>query len=234
DRVHHMDLVRAWQDRSLADFQHDGGGRYMAFISWPFQPENSALGRVPEWGEGKGDDLAAEFPGDVVAQLDGSGVKSMHPEFGRRMRRSGASDYLRTQAISRLMLDNIYSIGASWVTMGPHVGQLALSCGANDMGSVMMEENVVSAAGTTYCLSEPVLCHLIRDMGFIPAQRDNAYELLKVHDGQSSPDLDIEDWSTLRRAKLHVQSGVGTYGDACTDEADSQPATLTAGDRVLP
>jgi cyclic dehypoxanthinyl futalosine synthase len=102
------------------------------------------------------------------------------------------------------------------------------------MGSVMMEENVVSAAGTTYCLSEPVLCHLIRDAGFIPAQRDNAYELLKVHDGQSSPDLDIEDWSTLRRAKLHVQSDIGTCGDDCADEADSQPVTLTAGDRVLP
>ena len=135
-----------------------------------------------------------------MSQLDGSGDKSMHSEFGRRLRLSGASDYLRTQAISRLMLDNIYSIGASWVTMGPHVGQIALQFGANDMGSVMMEENVVSAAGTTYCMSEQVLCHLIRDTGFTPAQRDNAYDLLAVHDTAASPDLQVEDWSKLRTA----------------------------------
>jgi cyclic dehypoxanthinyl futalosine synthase len=199
DRVHHMDLVRIWQDRSLADFECDGGGRYMAFISWPFQRENTPLGRVPDW-DGVGD-----FPGDVVAELDGNGSKGADPEFGRRLRLAGASAYLRTQAISRLMLDNIYSIGASWVTMGPHVGQLALSFGANDLGSVMMEENVVSAAGTTYCLSEPVLCHLIRDAGFTPAQRDNGYDLLAVHDDDSSPDLRIDDWSEFRQAKLHMQ-----------------------------
>ncbi|MDP7030351.1 MAG: radical SAM protein [Phycisphaerales bacterium] len=202
DRIHHMALVREWQDRALQDFEQDGGGRYMAFISWPFQRENTPLGRVKEW------DRAVEgpFPGDVVARLDGEGDKSAHPEFGRRVRMSGASDYLRTQALSRLMLDNIYSIGASWVTMGPHVGQLALSFGANDMGSVMMEENVVSAAGTTYCLSEPVLCHLIRDAGFTPAQRDNGYDLLAVHDTDASPDLQVDDWSELRRQKLHIES----------------------------
>jgi cyclic dehypoxanthinyl futalosine synthase len=200
DRIHHMDLVRQWQDRSLGDFASDGGGRYMAFISWPFQRENTPLGRLSDW------DGSGEFPGDVVAMLDGSGEKSADPEFGRKLRLAGASAYLRTQAISRLMLDNVYSIGASWVTMGPHVGQLALSFGANDMGSVMMEENVVSAAGTTYCLSEPVLCHLIRDAGFTPAQRDNAYDLLAVHDTDVAPDLQVDDWSVFRQAKLHVQA----------------------------
>ena len=219
DRIHHMELVRQWQDRALGDFGKDGGGRYMAFISWPFQRENTPLGRVPDWGEGKGDDLADPFPGDVVARLDGTGEKSSHPEFGRRLRCSGASDYLRTQALSRLMLDNVYSIGASWVTMGPHVGQLALSCGATDMGSVMMEENVVSAAGTTYCLSEPVLCNLIRDAGFVPAQRDNGYELLRVHDQDDAPDLQVDDWSTLRRDKLCVQNA----SDECV------PVQLTSG-----
>ena len=119
---------------------------------------------------------------------------------------SGATDYLRTQAISRLYLDNIYSIGASWVTMGPHIGQVALAWGANDMGSVMMEENVVSAAGTTYCLSEPLLCHLIRGAGFVPAQRDNAYRLLKMHDNGTAPDHLVEDWSTLRATRLHVEN----------------------------
>lgn len=200
DRIHHMDLVRQWQDRSLGDFASDGGGRYMAFISWPFQRENTPLGRLSDW------DGSGEFPGDVVAKLDGSGEKSADPEFGRKLRLAGASAYLRTQAISRLMLDNVYSIGASWVTMGPHVGQLALSFGANDMGSVMMEENVVSAAGTTYCLSEPVLCHLIRDAGFTPAQRNNAYDLLAVHDTDVAPDLQVDDWSVFRQAKLHVQA----------------------------
>jgi cyclic dehypoxanthinyl futalosine synthase len=103
------------------------------------------------------------------------------------------------------MLDNIYSIGSSWVTMGPHVGQLGLLYGANDMGSVMMEENVVSSAGTTYCLDEAVLCRLIRDAGFIPAQRDNAYDILRVHDGPDSPDLRVKDWSEHRTRRLHVE-----------------------------
>ena len=66
--------------------------------------------------------------------------------------------------------------------------------GASDMGSVMMEENVVSSAGTTYCLDEEVLCRLIREAGFIPAQRDNVYDLLAVHDGPESPDLSVTDW----------------------------------------
>jgi hypothetical protein len=106
------------------------------------------------------------------------------------VRMSGSTDYLRTQAISRLFLDNIYSIGASWVTMGPHVGQVGLAYGANDMGSVMMEENVVSSAGTTYCLDEAVLCRLIRESGFMPAQRNNTYD-------------DMERWiQSLRRECL--------------------------------
>lgn len=207
DRIHHFDLVRRWQDRAIEDFAADGGGRYKAFISWPFQRENTPLGRCREWGRGEGDDFADPFPGDVVANLDGSGDKSAHPEFGRRIRMVSASDYLRTQALSRLYLDNIRSIGASWVTMGPNIGQIALHYGANDMGSVMMEENVVSAAGTTYCLNEPMLCRLIRDSGFVPAQRNNEYNLLKIHDDADSPDLTIDDWSTLRADHLHIEKG---------------------------
>ncbi|MHC4108905.1 MAG: radical SAM protein [Planctomycetota bacterium] len=191
DRIHHMELVRSWQDRSIADFAADGGGRYLAFIAWPFQRENTPLGRCPEWGQVEGDDLSNLFPGDAVARLDGSGAKQGHPLFGRRVRLAGASDHLRTQAISRLYLDNIYSIGSSWVTMGPHIGQVALHYGASDMGSVMMEENVVSSAGTTYCLNEPTICRLIRDAGFVPAQRDNEYMLLKVHAGPDAPDLRV-------------------------------------------
>jgi len=213
DRIHHMALVRRWQDRALQGAARSSGsdtttfpmGHYVSFISWPFQRENTPLGRLKEWGR-QPDELAGEFPGDAVARLAGDGDPRAHPEFGRRLRMSGAVDYLRTQAVSRLMLDNIYSIGASWVTMGPHVGQVALAFGANDMGSVMMEENVVSAAGTTYCLNEAVLCRLIREAGFIPAQRDNVYDILKVHDGPDSPDRVVTDWSRHRAQRLHRQS----------------------------
>jgi cyclic dehypoxanthinyl futalosine synthase len=207
DRVHHMRLVRDWQDRALTAADGSAGpvGHYKAFISWPFQRENTPLGRVRDWGA-EPDELALPFPGDAVAKLDGSGVKEGHAEFGRRVRMAGSTEYLRTQALSRLFLDNIYSIGASWVTMGPHVGQVALAFGASDMGSVMMEENVVSAAGTTYCLDEALLCRLIRGAGFTPAQRDNAYDVLRVHDGPDSPDLSVRDWSAHRVKRLHVQT----------------------------
>ncbi len=205
DRIHHMDQLRRRQDRVISDLGAEGGGRYVAFIAWPFQRENTPLGRCPEWGSSPDDDLSSPFPGDAVARLDGSGDKAEHPLFGRRVRSSGATDYLRTQALSRLYLDNFYSIGSSWVTMGPLIGQVALCYGANDMGSVMMEENVVSAAGTTHCLNEPMLCRLIRDAGFLPAQRDNAYDLLKVHHGPESPDLAVRDWTPLRASRLHGQ-----------------------------
>ncbi len=220
DRVHHMTLVREWQDRALLDFgegvtdEHGRtrpGGHYTAFISWPFQRENTPLGRLKEWGQREGE-TGAPFPGDVVANLQGDGDPKAHAEFGRRLRMAGASEYLRTQALSRLVLDNVYSIGSSWVTMGPHVGQTALYFGANDMGSVMMEENVVSSAGTTYCLNEATLCRLIRESGFTPAQRDNAYDVLRVHDawraGQQSycPDLAVTDWSKHRAKRLHAEA----------------------------
>jgi cyclic dehypoxanthinyl futalosine synthase len=198
DRIHHMDLVRTWQDRSIADFGLQGGGRYVSFISWPFQPDNTPLGRVPEWQQSEHE----LFPGDIVAKLDGSGTKAEHPEFGRRLRLAGSSSYLRTQALSRLFLDNIYSIGSSWVTMGPAIGQTALFYGANDLGSVMLEENVVSAAGTTWCLDEAKLCRMIRDSGFVPAKRDNSYDILTIHDGEEAPDKLVTDWSVLNKEKL--------------------------------
>ena len=92
---------------------------------------------------------------------------------------AGADEYLRMLAIARLYFDNIPSLQSSWVTMGPKIGQLAMFFGANDMGSVMMEENVVSAAGTTYKLSEREICRLIRDAGWVPAQRDQYYNVLQ-------------------------------------------------------
>ena len=85
-------------------------------------------------------------------------------------------------ALARLYFDNIRNLQSSWVTMGPKVGQLALFFGANDMGSVMMEENVVSAAGTTYCASVDDFCRLIRAAGKRPVQRDTLYRRVKAYD----------------------------------------------------
>ena len=237
DRIDHMDRVRVWQDRSIADFARQGGGRFKAFISWPFQRENTPLGRLPEWDPANAD--GAPFPGDVIANealAKGGIYETDRPKhvanFAKMIRLAGATDYLRTQALSRLYLDNVYSIGASWVTMGPHIGQVALSFGANDMGSVMMEENVVSSAGTTYCLTEELLCRLIRNAGFLPAQRDNVYNLLKVHAGADAPDLRIDDWSTQRASRLHVQKdrakkGGETGGSPALPASTAAPVTLT-------
>ena len=89
-------------------------------------------------------------------------------------------DYLLTQAVSRIYLDNVDHIQSSWVTQGLKVGQVALGFGADDMGSVMIEENVVSAAGTTYRTSTEELVHLIRSLGKTPVQRDTLYREVKV------------------------------------------------------
>ena len=93
-------------------------------------------------------------------------------------RRTGVSEYLRMQALARIFLDNIPNIQSSWVTQGPEIGQVALKYGANDFGSVMMEENVVSSAGTTFRLDAEQIETLIRDAGYEPRRRNNWYELL--------------------------------------------------------
>lgn len=89
----------------------------------------------------------------------------------------GGHDYLKTLAISRIMLDNIPNLQASWVTQGARVAQVALTFGANDIGSTMIEENVVAAAGVSFTLSEQELVDLIRNAGFEAAQRDTMYKL---------------------------------------------------------
>jgi cyclic dehypoxanthinyl futalosine synthase len=90
----------------------------------------------------------------------------------------GAHEYLRTQAISRIYLDNIPSIQSSWVTQGLEIGQIALKYGANDLGSIMIEENVVSQAGTTFRMTVEDMRRLISDLGYEPRQRDNWYQLV--------------------------------------------------------
>lgn len=130
-RVNHFDRIR--------NLQEEFGG-FTAFISWPFQPDNTPLGK-----------------------------KYSH--------RTTAVEYLMNQAVSRIYLDNIDNIQSSWVTMGPGTGQVGLRFGANDVGSIMIEENVVSAAGTTYRTTEAELRRMITAAGFTPMQRTTLYTM---------------------------------------------------------
>ena len=105
------------------------------------------------------------------------------PVSARRSHETPTSfDYLLTQAVSRLYLDNVDHIQSSWVTQGLKIGQVALHFGADDMGSIMIEENVVSAAGTTYCASTEDFCRLIRAAGKRPVQRDTLYRRVRSYD----------------------------------------------------
>jgi cyclic dehypoxanthinyl futalosine synthase len=90
----------------------------------------------------------------------------------------GAHEYLRTQALSRIYLDNFRNVQSSWVTQGPEIGQIALKFGANDLGSIMIEENVVSQAGASYRMDVPEMHRLIRDLGYEPRERDQWYQLV--------------------------------------------------------
>jgi cyclic dehypoxanthinyl futalosine synthase len=103
--------------------------------------------------------------------------KSAHTELGGG--EISALEYLRTLAVSRIYLDNIAHIHGSWVTQGPDIGQVTLCFGANDLGSIMLEENVVRAAGASYCLTEEEMVKLIRCAGKIPAQRNTEYCIIK-------------------------------------------------------
>jgi cyclic dehypoxanthinyl futalosine synthase len=94
------------------------------------------------------------------------------------MPKTDATAYLRTLAIARIALDNVPNLQSSWVTMGMKVGQIALKFGANDFGSVMMEENVVSAAGTTHRTSVAQMERLIRGAGFTPRRRRQDYSII--------------------------------------------------------
>jgi len=97
---------------------------------------------------------------------------------GRKWDEATSAEYLKLLAISRLFLDNIENVQASWVTQGLKVLQLGLRFGGNDVGSVMLEENVVRAAGTSNCTTEEELRHIIRDAGFRPVQRDTLYRTM--------------------------------------------------------
>jgi len=90
----------------------------------------------------------------------------------------GAHEYLRTQALGRIYLDNFENVQSSWVTQGLEIGQIALKFGANDLGSIMIEENVVSQAGATFRMTVADMHRLIGELGYEPHQRDNWYRLV--------------------------------------------------------
>jgi cyclic dehypoxanthinyl futalosine synthase len=195
ERIEHLRRLRELQDET---------GGFTAFIHWPFQPEGTALGRwkplpIGDWGLEIGDWESAtgarrprtedclgfsESPiSNLKSQIPNPKSPISNPQAqisrpipdGKHLLLADAHEYLVMLALARLYLDNIPNIQSSWVTMGPKIGQLALFFGANDMGSVMMEENVVSAAGTTFRLNEAEIRRLITDAGWQPQQRDQHY-----------------------------------------------------------
>ena len=93
--------------------------------------------------------------------------------------KSSSNQYLRYLAVARLFLDNVPNIQSSWVTQGSYIGQMALLFGANDLGSTMMEENVVSAAGASNSMNQDEMIELISDIGENPAKRNTAYDILE-------------------------------------------------------
>jgi cyclic dehypoxanthinyl futalosine synthase len=117
---------------------------------------------------------------------------------------AGSFDYLKTQAVSRLYLDNIRNIQSSWVTQGLKIGQLALLFGANDMGSLMIEENVVAEAGTVHYLTLDQIRGAIEELGFVPRQRNVRYELLSLDHERRA----IE--ANRRRQALPMASGIAS------------------------
>jgi cyclic dehypoxanthinyl futalosine synthase len=104
---------------------------------------------------------------------------------------AGAFDYLKTQALARIYLDNVPNIQSSWVTQGAKIGQIGLYFGANDMGSLMIEENVVSSAGTVHHLTLEEIRRAIREAGFIPRQRNVFYEYIDSAPGPDAKPLTV-------------------------------------------
>jgi cyclic dehypoxanthinyl futalosine synthase len=143
--------------------QQDETGGFTAFICWTHQPPSTApwFGKDAEQGRKGGVDM------------------SVLPS-------AGAFEYLKTQAVARLYLDNIPNIQSSWVTQGEKIGQLALLFGANDMGSLMIEENVVAQAGTVHHLSLQSIRRCISDAGYIPRQRNVFYEYIDQYTPQTA------------------------------------------------
>jgi len=121
---------------------------------------------------------------------------------------AGPFEYLKTQAVARLYLDNFPNIQSSWVTQGREIGQLALLFGANDMGSLMLEENVVSAAGTVHHLTLEQMRSAIRELGYVPRRRNVFYELFEDDDQAVEPAAADPAREKARGVKLPVASSL--------------------------
>ncbi len=128
-------------------------------------------------------------------------------------------DYLRTLALARIVLDNFDNLQASWVTQGGKVGQLSLAYGANDMGSVMIEENVVRAAGAAYCMDEIEIVRNVEDAGFVPKRRNMHYDVLG--------DPIFRERAVPRMLSLATARADGSAGEAA--DVKSYPARSRAG-----
>ncbi|WP_304339179.1 dehypoxanthine futalosine cyclase [Campylobacter ureolyticus] len=124
-------------------------------------------------------DITGGFRAFILWSFQGKNTRLLkeHPE----IMKASSNRYLRLLAVSRLFLDNFKNIQSSWVTQGSYIGQLALKFGANDMGSTMMEENVVKAAGANFRMNADELINLIKDVGEIPAKRNTNYDILEIY-----------------------------------------------------
>jgi len=166
DRIEHLEIVRAQQDASLARLAPKLKGQNSK-DNIPIE-QASAFANALETGALTG----GAFTAFICWTFQPENAVLKAPTVG-------AHEYLRTQALSRIYLDNIPSVQSSWVTQGQEIGQVALKYGANDLGSIMIEENVVSAAGTTFRMGVADMQRLIRDLGYEPMQRDNWYRAVK-------------------------------------------------------
>jgi cyclic dehypoxanthinyl futalosine synthase len=165
DRLEHLEFVRAQQDKSL--------GR-LRIADCGLRNEGNAIQRAAAFANAL--ETGAITGGAFTAFI----CWTFQPENAvLKAPTVGAHEYLRTQALSRIYLDNIPSVQSSWVTQGQEIGQVALKYGANDLGSIMIEENVVSAAGTTFRMGVTDMQRLIKDLGYEPMQRDNWYRPVK-------------------------------------------------------
>ncbi|MCW5554408.1 MAG: dehypoxanthine futalosine cyclase [Verrucomicrobiae bacterium] len=171
DRIEHLERLRAQQDKSLA---HANGARLSSAAAAPSASPSSEDSRHLSAGESAAAGTAAlqgHFTAFICWTFQAEHTKLRAPTVG-------AHDYLRTQALGRIYLDNFENVQSSWVTQGPDIGQIALKFGANDLGSIMIEENVVSQAGTTFRMTVADMQRLITELGYKPHQRDNWYRLV--------------------------------------------------------
>ena len=186
DRIEHLEFVRQQQDKSLERLALVG----RAVLSAPGRDRNDNA--VAAGDARRGEDTAPYHIGQAAAfanaleteTLSGGAFTAFicwtfQPDNAvLKAPTVGAHEYLRTQALGRIYLDNIPSVQSSWVTQGLDIGQVALKYGANDLGSIMIEENVVSAAGTTFRMGVADMQRLITDLGYEAHQRDNWYRLI--------------------------------------------------------